>query len=308
MQSAGAAACVIINPVAGAGSSMRVWPVLAARLRELGVPHVHEMTYGPGSATAITRQALQRDIERIVVVGGDGTVNEVVNGFFIDSAPVHANASLAIVPAGSSCDIARNLGLPARYAALDALIDDRTVTVDVGRADFAGSGIDEWYFLNNADVGFGAAIARGARRFKRLGGRFAFFAATAGVLIRPSPWDGQVMLDNVRRSVRALTVVVALGAHTAGGMQLAPGARMDDGLFDVVTIDAMSAPRLFFNLCRTYSGAHVRDPRIHMERTRTVHVEPRGLQTIQLDGEERGHAPARFTVLPRSLRVHAPSQ
>jgi len=265
------------------------------------------MTHGPGGATDLTRQALERGTEEIIVVGGDGTVNEVVNAFFIDGAPHPARASLAIVPAGSSCDIARNLGISARFAAIDALVRCQSVEVDVGRAVLAGSDVNEWYFLNNADVGIGAQIARGARRLKRLGGRLAFFAATAGVLMRPSPWDGHVMLDDVGRSVHALTVVVALGAYTAGGMRLAPGAKMDDGLFDVVTIDAMPAARLLFNLCRTYSGEHLRDPRIRAERARTVHVDTRTLQMIQLDGEEGGPAPATFTVLPRALSVYTPS-
>jgi diacylglycerol kinase (ATP) len=114
------------------------------------------------------------------------------------------------------------------------------------------------------------------------------------------------MLDDANRCIRALTVVVALGAYTAGGMRLAPNARMDDGLFDVVTIDAMSVPHLLFSLCRTYSGRHVRDPHIDVELARTVYIEPSGLQTIQLDGEEGGQAPATFTVLPRAIRVHAP--
>jgi diacylglycerol kinase family enzyme len=82
---------------------------------------------------------------------------------------------------------------------------------------------------------------------------------------------------------------------------------MDDGLFDVVTIDAMSVPRLLLSLCRTYSGGHVRDPHIRIEKARTVHIEPHGLQTIQFDGEEGGQTPATFTVLPRAIRVHVPN-
>jgi YegS/Rv2252/BmrU family lipid kinase len=303
----GAPVWVIVNPAAGRGRAAGLWPALAAHLRQQRVPFRYAVTAGPRAATGLTRRALRAGTETVVAVGGDGTVNEVVNGFFLDGALVHPTASLAIVPAGSSCDLARNLGIPAGRAALDLVANGHVTAIDVGRAIRLAAGRPApAYFLNNADVGIGARIARHARRFRRFGARPAFFLATAVVLAHPAPWWGRLALDGRAATIRAVTVVVAQGSYTAGGMHLAPGARMDDGLFDVLTIGAMPPAELLLNLLRVYSGAHLQDHRVRLRRACSVQVRTGCEPLIQVDGEEVGVGSAAFTVLPGALRVHLP--
>ncbi|HEY3116466.1 MAG TPA: acylglycerol kinase family protein, partial [Chloroflexota bacterium] len=131
-----AAVFVVVNPAAGSGRGRALWPRVANRLRALGIDYEFEGTQGPLSAESFTRQALRQGVDTVVAVGGDGTFNEVVNGFFSDGAPTRAGASLLMVPAGSSSDIARGLGLSMGTAALDVLRHGQTKEIDLGRADY----------------------------------------------------------------------------------------------------------------------------------------------------------------------------
>jgi YegS/Rv2252/BmrU family lipid kinase len=265
------------------------------------------MSQGPLTATSFVRQALRAGADTVVAVGGDGTVNEAVNGFYLDDQQIRPGASLAIVPAGSSSDLARSLGVPTGRGALDALATGHTVPVDVGRAAFtdADGRPTVRHFLNNADVGIGARIADRGTSWKRMGGRAAFGLASLEVLARPDPWQGTLGLDDATpASVAAVSVVVALGPYTGGGMHVAPGARHDDGWFDVVTIGAMSAPELLANLVRVYLGTHLSHPSVQSARARVVRIATTGRPPIELDGEVVGVGGAEFRILSGDIPIH----
>jgi len=298
----------IINPSAGSGAGRRVWPLLTQRLHELHIQYEFEMTQGPLTATSFTRQALRQGARTIVAVGGDGTVNEVVNGFFLHEQPVAEDATLGVIPAGSSSDLALALGIPAGAAAADVVANGRVLETDLGRADFQGAAeLTIRYFLNNADVGIGARVAAGSARFKRIGGKAAFALSSLAAVLEPQPWRGRVILDgDTADEVEATTVVVALGPYTGGGMRVAPGARMDDGLFDVVTIGALAPRDLVLNLPRLYAGTHVSHPDVRVQRAQLVRVEPEGKPSIELDGEVAGSGPVEFRIFPRGIRVLVP--
>ena len=123
----------VVNPTAGSGRAGRLWPALVERLKRRRRPFAYEMTRGPDTATSFTRHALRAGAETVVAVGGDGTINEVINGFFLNDRLVRAGATLGIIPAGSSCDLARNLGIPSGLDAVDTLLDGSSVQIDVGR-------------------------------------------------------------------------------------------------------------------------------------------------------------------------------
>lgn len=300
---------VIVNPAAGAGRTSAIWPGVQTELRRLGLAYEYELTQGPLTATSFVRQALRAGAEQVLVVGGDGTVNEAVNGFFLGEGPVRAGASLAIVPAGSSSDLARSLGIPRGLAAFRALDEGKTIEVDVGRAcfnDFEGRPTVR-YFANNADVGIGGRIAAGGGRFKWAGGGIAFLLSTVQALARPEVWEGTVALDGAEgEPVRAVSVFVALAPYTGGGMRVAPAAKSDDGLFDVVTIQAMSREELLWNLPRIYAGTHLSHPKVRHARASEVRVSTEANAPIELDGEVVGAGSAEFQMVPRGLRVWVP--
>ena len=299
----------VVNPAAGAGAAGRLWPALAKRLRDLHLQYEYELTQGPLTATSFVRQALRAGVRTVVGVGGDGTLNEVVNGFFLNEQAIAPDASLGVIPVGSSSDIARALGIPAGLAAADLLRDGRLASIDLGRADFMGAAeFTIRYFMNNADVGIGGRVAAAGARFKRAGGKAAFALSSVGAVLDPRPWRGTVGIDGEPpREVEAITVVVALGPYTGGGMHIAPGARMEDGLFDVVTIGAMSPQELLLNLPRVYAGTHLSHPAVRRVQAQLVRIETDGEPLVELDGEVCGSGSVEFRILPRGMRIHVPT-
>ena len=264
------------------------------------------MTQGGLTGTSFARQALRAGARTIVAVGGDGTLNEVVNGLFLNEQPIFPEATLGLIPAGSSSDVAHALAIPSGPAAVDILAEGRLLNIDLGRADFRGAAdLTIRYFLNNADVGIGARVAAGGARLKRLGGKAAFALSSVGAVFAPQPWRGTVALDkDAPREVEAITVVVALGPYTGGGMHIAPGARMEDGLFDVVTIGALPTRELLRNLPRLYAGTHLSHPAVSHTRAQLVRVEVDGQPPVELDGEVAGSGSVEFRILPRGIRFH----
>lgn len=303
-----APAFIVANPTAGAGRARALWSEVTDRLRAIGIPYEYELTQGPMTAASFTRQALRAGAEIVVVVGGDGTLNEALNGFFLGERPIRPDASLLMVPAGASCDVARGLGVPGGAAAVGLLREGRLLDVDVGRAIFTREGRRTIrYFLNSADVGIGARIARRAARFKAAGGRAAFLLSTAAVLFDPQPWSGRLRLNGAQpEGLQAITAVVALGPFTGGGMEIAPGARWDDGLFEVIVIDDMPPGELLANLPSIYAGTHLSHPGVHHWQANEVAIDTLEEADIQLDGEVVGAGSVEFSILPAALRVYAP--
>ncbi len=324
---------VIVNPAAGAGRAARLWPKVAARLGVLGHDYQFEMTRGKRTAEGFVRQALRAGFETFVVVGGDGVVNEVVNGLLVDDHPATPGIRLVIVPAGSSSDIARGLALRPGVEAIEVLRTGQVVALDAGRATvFGGDKPEVRYFLNSGDVGIGSRISHGALPHKPLGGKIAFFLASIQAIRDPQPWAGRVKLDDGEAvATRAISLVAALGPYTGGGMRIAPGAKWDDGLFDVVTIDAMDTRELLLAFPSIYSGTHVDHPKVHVVQARSVLIEIGGGEIdggergdgamgggevgdpetggrldIQVDGEAAGHGAVEFRILPGVLPVYVP--
>lgn len=298
----------IVNLAAGSGRAARVWRSMVEELRRRRIAYEYELTQGPLTATSFTRQALRAGAETVVAVGGDGTVNEVVNGFFLGEGPVGSGASMAVVPAGSSSDLARALRIPSGLAALNVLLDGRVIEIDVGRAVAEEGGRPTVrYFANNADVGIGARIAAGGRRFKWAGGGIAFFLSSLEALADPQPWEGTIDIDGSGpEPVRAVTVVVALGPYTGGGMRIAPTAKVDDGAFDVVTVGPMNTAELLLNFPRVYLGTHLSHPKVSHRRATHVSVRTDDVPRIELDGEPWGSGNAEMELLPRALRARVP--
>lgn len=306
MMSMAEAVFAVVNPTAGSGRARAVWPAVARALKARGLDFEFELTQGPMTAESFTRQALRAGADLIVAVGGDGTVNEVLNGFFLDDVPTRPDARLLIVAAGSSSDVARGHGIPDGVAAIDMLETGRVISIDIGRAAVTENGRPTTrYFLNNADVGIGGRIARDVNRFKWAGGKPAFFAASVLALLNPRPWTGRVRLDGGEpRATSAVSVLAALGPFTGGGMAVAPGAKWDDGMFDVVTVDAMSPSELLTHFPRIYQGTHLEHPGVHLERAKEILIETIDLPAIEADGEVIGTGGAELRVLPAALQVY----
>jgi diacylglycerol kinase (ATP) len=242
-------------------------------------------------------------------VGGDGTVHEAVNGIL--RAGVGETLELAVLPRGTGKDFVRSLRIPGSLdTAIATARDGRARTIDAGRATYTSWDGTEAnaYFANFAGAGISGAIAsRANTSSKALGGKASFLWATVAVFARWKSAELTVEIDDDRRTGRMFEVLAMNGDYTAGGMWMAPDAKADDGLFDVVVIGDVTKGDFVRTFPKIYRGKHLSHPKIDHATATAVRVEAEIPLPIVLDGEQPGTTPARFEVVPGALRVRVPS-
>lgn len=244
----------------------------------------------------------------MVAAGGDGTLNEVVNGL----VRAGTDAELATIPLGTGMDFVRTYGIPSGLdAAVRTVLDGATRTVDVGRVSYrTWDGREaERYYANVGSVGMSAAVARRANGMsKALGGKATFFYALVRVFFE---WDNSPvtveLADGDRREARMHDVIVANGQWHGGAMWLAPDAKPDDGLFDVILIGDVTKRDFLTTAPKLYKGTYLGHPKIEHLRTRSVSVDAPERLPIELDGEQVGTTPTRFEIVPGALRIRVPA-
>ena len=242
----------------------------------------------------------------LVVVGGDGTVNEVVNGI-----AGREDVELAVIPRGTGWDFVRTYGIPRRLEdAVAVALRGRTRVIDLGRALYRSwDGSDgESLFANIASAGMSGAIAkRSNESSKALGGKASYLWATLAVFSRWRSDEVRVTVDGEERRGRMHDVVVANGRYFGGGMKICPEAEPDDGLFDVLLIGDLTKRDLLLTLPKTYRGKHLPHPKAEVLRGAVVELETPEPLPVELDGEQPGTTPARFEVVPQALRLRVPA-
>ncbi|HXA30291.1 MAG TPA: diacylglycerol kinase family protein [Candidatus Angelobacter sp.] len=304
---------VIVNPASAGGRTARQWPLLQRCLVDAGVDFEARITAQPADAIALTREALREGVNRVVAVGGDGTLNELVNGWFDPQTqqPINPDAALGLLPSGTGGDFRKTAGIPLNHAAAAALLArGDTRRIDAGRIDYHGGGAPapRW-FVNIADCGIGGDVVHRVNRSrKHAGGTMTFLYHSLAALMTYGSRLVRVDVDGEVAEGPMQNVVVANARYFGGGMQIAPQAALDDGLFDVVTIGHLTRRRSLTGMGRLYKGRHLGRPGIGFSRGRVVTVTPLEQRPVLFDveGEQVGRAPATLTCLPGALRFCAP--
>lgn len=240
------------------------------------------------------------------MVGGDGSVNEVVNGV-ADAEDVE----LAIIPRGTGWDFVRTFGIPRDLdGAIDVALRGDVRALDAGSATYRTWAGEEArsHFANVGSAGISGAIARRANdSSKALGGKVSYYWSTLAVFVGWQTGEVRVTVDGVERQGRMIDVMVCNGRYLGGGMMMCPDAEPDDGLFDVLLIGDVTKRDLAFVLPKTYKGKHLPHPRLELLRGSAVTVDAADPLPVELDGEQPGTTPARFEVVPRALRLRVPA-
>ena len=296
----------IVNPASDNGSTARFWPRARATLREAGFEVEEVLTEGPGHATALALAAGEQGHRVVLYVGGDGTANEVANGLL--KLPTLARPALASLPRGTGGDLAKSLGMaPGAGAAVARLTRGRERTIDVASCTYTG--LDgthtRRFFLNIADAGIGGYVAeRVNRSSKAFGGFASFLWATLSVFATMRKPELTLTIDGqVRFAGPATSMAVCNGPRFGGGMLMAPDARPDDGVLDIVVIGDISKGDLALNLPRLYRGTHLTHPKVEAFRGREVVIEAAAPAPLEVDGEHPGTTPFHVWVEPAALRM-----
>jgi diacylglycerol kinase (ATP) len=289
----------LVNPASGNGATGKRWPKLRERAAELGLRGEQVLSEFPGH---LAQAAKDSPGSLLVVIGGDGTVNEVANGV------AGTDAELAVLPCGTGQDFGRTHGLPTRFDdAVQVALRGETRTIDLGRVQLE-SGASR-FFANVGSAGMSGAVARRANSMtKAFGGRATFFYALTREFLA---WQNTRVVveleDGVRREGPMHDVIVANGNWHGGGMKLAPDARQDDGVFDVVLIGDVTKLDFLTTSPKLYSGRYLSHPKVELLRSSSVTISAAEPLPLEVDGEPIGATPARFEVVPAALRLRVPA-
>lgn len=307
---------IVVNPNSQGGALGRKWPELSDVIRR-ELPFEVVRTTGPGDATRLAAEALRGGAEVVVAVGGDGTINEVANGFFEDGKPIAPGAALAILPFGTGGDFVRTAHITKDWAqSVKILAKGHRRTIDVGRLDLTtrdGKPAVRM-FMNIASFGLSGVTDRFANQSKkRFGGKISFFAATARAMLAYDNQRVHMVFDEKPADAVDMTistVAVANGRYFGGGMFIAPEAELDDGFFDVVALGDMGMSDFLLKSRRLYDGSHLHMDKVSHRRATVVRAEPASpgqIVELDVDGETPGILPATFRVVPRAIDLIVPS-
>ncbi|MBW2312983.1 MAG: diacylglycerol kinase family lipid kinase [Deltaproteobacteria bacterium] len=300
---------VVVNPKSRNGATGRGWQRVERALRDALGPAEVAMTCGPRDAERLAREAVAAGAERILVAGGDGTASEVVAGLL--GAGLGDRAALGFLPLGTGGDWSRTLGTPrALPEALRSLSDGHERRLDAGRLEFESPDGEthETHFLNIASGGLSGAVDRLVNETpKTLGGTASFLIGTLRGLASYRNVACRVEVDGRLLHEGPLVLATAAnGRYFGGGMHVAPQARPDDGLLDVVVIPGVSKGRLLSRMPDLYRGTHLELPEVAFAQGRRVEFTPEEPWHLDVDGEHVPARAARFEIVPGALRVLAP--
>ncbi|MBX7148808.1 diacylglycerol kinase family lipid kinase [bacterium] len=300
---------IIVNPAAARGALEKAWKDLSHALKgELRSFNVG-FTRKPGEATSLVRKALKEGYEKVISVGGDGTLRECLNGFYENEMAINPKAILGILPFGRGSDLARALGISRDPAqAIKHLSGNKTKLLDVGVAHLFNLKHQEetLYFLNNAYVGIGVLVDQHSNKAPRWGGaKGAYMYGLARAFIEYRIQKMNCRVDGKNHALNVLNLVIANGPFYGAGMYASPMARLNDGIFDVVSIGKFTLARAIRELPRLYSGQYLKLPEVKFYRGKEIELKPAYPNQelpVDMDGDTVGYLPGKFTLLPKAIR------
>lgn len=302
----------IVNPASGAGKAGREWSSVETWLPQAGIPYETARTTRPLEATEIAQRAVRESRPVVVAVGGDGTLNEVVNGFFHNGAPIPTTSKLAMVPLGTGGDFRRTLRIPTdTRQAIDVLKTGLVRRLDAGCVTYqlADGSTAVRHFINIADAGLGGevvnTVGNGTKRFGSTSYRLGGLRALMTYKNKPMTVDVD---GSTHELPKAQQVVVANCQFFGGGMKMAPAASPTDGVFDVILVNNAGKLETIRGMNDIMSGKHLdqNNPHIELLYGKRISVTSPKRVRIDIDGEAVGFLPALFEIQPAAIEFITP--
>ena len=293
------------------GSTGREWPNIEQLARNrLGAFQVY-ITTGPGDATGFARSSLLNGAKMVVCVGGDGTLNEVINGFMGDGEAIRSKSLLGFIPRGTGCDFIKTTRIPRDInGAIDLIAGRQVRPIDIGKLEF----IDHQgfrsckYFHNVTSFGLGGEVdERVNKTTKVFGGFISFLWATLISLLIYNKKRIHIKIDNGKGwDITCWNIAVANGQYHGGGMWVAPGARVDDGYFHITLVGNLNLAEIFWNLPKLYNGKILQVKNVSAMSGRRIEATSEQQVLLDVDGEQSGRLPIVVDIIPGALRLIRP--
>lgn len=299
---------VIVNPNAGKRKGQHDWLTIARLLNEAGIEFINIFTEHRDHAVKLSRRYIEKGFRNIIVVGGDGTLNEVVNGIFSQDHVPPSEITLGMIPVGTGNDWCRMFNISSNYKeAIAAIVKGKEFFQDAGMVKYFNSLGEEKsrYFINMAGMGFDALVAKKTNRQKEKGkgGPFSYFINIFSSLFYYKFTKTLIKLDEESISKEVFSMSVGICQFNGGGMKQAPNAKPDDGLFDLTIIRPISKFKVIRNVTKLFDGSFVKLPEVNTYTSKKISILSETPMYIEVDGESLGHTPFEFNIIPKSLRI-----
>jgi YegS/Rv2252/BmrU family lipid kinase len=297
----------IINMTAGGGKTKRDWPAIEAVLQKEGIRYEPWFTDRRLHASIIARNKIKEGYSKIIVVGGDGTMNEVINGVFAQKRIRTTEVMLGMISVGTGNDWARMFNIPADYeGAVRTIKRQKTFIQDAGLVNYRKNG-KAWnrYFINIAGMGFGARVVERTNRMKAKGksGPALYFYNIFYSLIRYKSQKAAIEMDGESFSRKIFSLNVGICKYNGGGMIQVPHAIADDGLYSITLIKKIGKLNVLANIKKLYNGNIIYHSKVETYTAKSMQIDGSSLLQVETDGESLGHLPVKFQIIPKSVRV-----
>jgi YegS/Rv2252/BmrU family lipid kinase len=298
---------VIVNPNAGNGRGEKDWEEISALLRKADLSLAVKFTERKGDAIDLTQNAISEGFRKIITVGGDGTLNEVVNGVFTSSSCRTTDIVLSLIPVGTGNDWGRMFGIPLDYEkAVKIIGENKTMLHDIGLVSFYnGTEKKNRYFINIAGLGFESVVVRktNLQKDKGHGGKLIYFYNLLTSLLSYNNTKAEIIIDGEIIHADVFSLNVGNGRYCGGGMRQTPRALPDDGLLDVTIINGMGKFEIIRNLKILYDGTILRHPKIDGYKCKNIKVSSESVMFAEADGESLGQTPVEFSIIAEGINI-----
>ena len=297
----------IVNTAAGGGRTKKDWPLISQILQREGIRYEPYFTDRRLHASIIARNKIKEGYSKIIVVGGDGTMNEVINGVFAQKRILTTEVMLGMISVGTGNDWAKTFNIPSDYeGAVRTIKEQKTFIQDAGLVNYRKNG-KEWkrYFINIAGMGFGARVVERANRSKEKGksGPMLYFYNILFSLIQYRSKKAVIEIDGTSYNRKIFSLSVGIGKYNGGGMIQVPHAIADDGLYSITLIKKIGKLNVIANMKKLYNGTITQHSKVETYMARSVQIDGSALLKVETDGESLGHGPISFEIIPRSVTV-----
>ncbi|HBE39838.1 MAG TPA: lipid kinase [Bacteroidales bacterium] len=297
----------IVNPNAGSGKGKKDWERIAELFKRENIPVVPVFTERKGQAITYAKEAIENGFRQIISAGGDGTLNEVVNGIFSQEKVPSNEIIIGMIPVGTGNDWGRMFGIPTVYeGAIGVIRAKKTMLHDIGMVSYySGAEPQTRYFINIAGLGFEALVVKKTNKQKDKGrsNQALYFYNLLASLISYKITKAEIIIDGRITTANIFSVNVGNGRYCGGGMRQTPDALPDDGLLDVTVIKEMGRIEIIKSLKILYDGTILSHPKVDGYRCKSVKVTADPVLFIESDGESLGHTPAEFGIIPAAVNI-----
>ena len=303
---------IVVNPNAGRRKGEKDWGKIAELLEEANISFVSVFTQRKFQAIQLTKKHIEKDYKKIIVVGGDGTLNEVVNGVYQQNKYPPTDIKVGIIPVGTGNDWCRMYGIDLEYEkAIQVISEGQIFIQDAARVHFYdGDMPNSRYLINMAGIGYDAMVAQKTNQQKEQGkgGPFSYFYNIFYSLFKWDAIDTVIKVDNEVIRTSIFSVNAGINRYNGSGMKQLPFAEPNDGLLDVTIIRKVGKLLVLRSVRKLYDGTFVNLPQVSTHKGQRVDIRSKNGQRLILeaDGESLGHSPFTFEIFPKAIQMIVP--